>query len=69
MWNQIKTHQKDQFQGAVKFIAPRSTPLATIFEELEKLKSEVDIDGYTVNQATLEQIFLTMTKSQRSSDT
>ena len=68
MPNSYSNHKKDKFQGAVKFIAPRSTPLAVIFEKLEKLKELIEIGGYTVNQATLEQIFLTMTKNQRSSN-
>ena len=59
---------KDKFQGAVKFVASRDTPLADIFEQLEKLKADLPIGGYTVNQATLEQIFLSLTKYQKSSD-
>ena len=59
---------KDKFQGAVKFVASRDTKLADIFEQLESLKMDLPIGGYTVNQATLEQIFLSLTKYQKSSD-
>ena len=40
--------------------------LADIFEKLEKLKLTYSdkISGYTVNQPTLEQIFLKLTKQQ-----
>ena len=38
--------------------------LADLFEALEKLKGKV-IESYTVHQATLEQIFLDLTRSQR----
>ena len=34
---------KDKFQGAMKFLANRDTGLATIFEKLEEIKSEMDI--------------------------
>jgi len=40
--------------------------LADLFEHLEELKQQKIISSYTVNQTTLEQIFLRLTKHQSS---
>jgi len=38
--------------------------LGDIFDDLENLKNENEIYGYTVHQVTLEQIFLKLTDEQ-----
>jgi len=43
-------------------------PLGDIFESLEKLKNNNMLNGYTVNQSTLEQIFVALTEDQRASE-
>ena len=40
--------------------------LAELFDQLEQLKQQNLISSYTVNQTTLEQIFLRLTKNQRT---
>ena len=34
---------RDKFQGSMKFIAQQNIGLATIFERLEELKTEINI--------------------------
>ena len=52
----------------MKFTPVGDVPLADIFEGLENLKQNGAISGYTVHQATLEQIFLTLTDNQKVND-
>ena len=56
------------FQCSLKLRPNADIPLGDIFEGLENLKGKNMLTGYTVHQATLEQIFLTLTQDQRSSD-
>ena len=48
-----------------KLVTSQSMSLAELFEHLEQLKKQNIISSYTVNQTTLEQIFLRLTKAQR----
>ena len=49
----------------MKFQPEDNILLGDIFEALEELKSNKTVTGYTVHQATLEQIFLDLTENQQ----
>jgi ABC-type multidrug transport system ATPase subunit len=47
--------------GRIKFRLPKSTlSLAQIFREMETVKSQMGIEDYSINQTSLEQIFLSI---------
>ncbi|KAK3101854.1 hypothetical protein FSP39_006814 [Pinctada imbricata] len=51
--------------GYLDFQIPYAdVPLAKIFGTMEKAKAKYHVDDYSVHQTTLEQVFLTFTKSQ-----
>jgi len=52
----------------LKFRPNDGIPLGDIFESLEKLKTSNMLNGYTVHQSTLEQIFLALTEDQRAAE-
>lgn len=58
----------DEHECSLKFRPNDGIPLGDIFEGLEKLKNSNMLNGYTVHQSTLEQIFLALTEHQRASD-
>ena len=50
--------------GRVKFRIPKNVmSLAAIFKIMEQHKKALDIEDYSINQATLEQIFLSIARS------
>jgi len=55
------------YQNTMK-IRTQDMKLAEIFEFLERLKLQGLLTSYIVNQTTLEQIFLRLTKDQKSAD-
>ncbi|KAL8603343.1 hypothetical protein ACOMHN_039706 [Nucella lapillus] len=59
------TQKFDDHQGYVHFQVPdASVPLSEVFEAMEKARSELGVEDYSVHQTTLEQIFLTFTRTQ-----
>lgn len=54
-------------QGYLHFqIKDASIPLAKVFDAMEKVKDQFNIEDYSVNQTTLEQVFLGFTRDQTS---
>ncbi|OWF51666.1 ATP-binding cassette sub-family A member 3-like [Mizuhopecten yessoensis] len=52
-------------QGYLHFQIPDANiPLARVFEAMEQVKDQFDIEDYSVNQTTLEQVFLGFTRNQ-----
>ena len=41
-----------------------SIPLSQVFAAMERAKSELGVEDYSVHQTTLEQVFLTFTRAQ-----
>ncbi|XP_060066261.1 phospholipid-transporting ATPase ABCA3-like [Ylistrum balloti] len=58
-------------QGYLHFQIPDANiPLARVFDAMEKVKDQFNIEDYSVNQTTLEQVFLGFTRNQTApSDT
>ena len=55
----------DNHQGYLDFQIPDAdVPLAQVFGAMERAKNEYHVEDYSVHQTTLEQVFLTFTKSQ-----
>lgn len=50
-------------QNTIRCSCPKSVKMSSLFSVLETLKSEEKITGFTVNQATLEQIFMQLTRT------
>ncbi|KAG5670265.1 hypothetical protein PVAND_000542 [Polypedilum vanderplanki] len=76
--NALKEFVKTEFEGAVlkeeyydllTFHVPsHELKWSEIFGILENAKSRLNIEDYSITQATLEQIFLSFTKYQRQTD-
>lgn len=55
----------DDHQGYIHFQVPsNTTSLADVFEIMESTKLNLQVEDYSVHQTTLEQVFLTFTRSQ-----
>jgi ATP-binding cassette subfamily A (ABC1) protein 3 len=55
----------DNQQGYLEFRIPIPTlSLAKLFKEMEKTKTEYNVEDYSVHQTSLEQVFLAFTRGQ-----
>ncbi|XP_044750000.1 phospholipid-transporting ATPase ABCA1-like isoform X2 [Coccinella septempunctata] len=50
------------------YIKDRDAKWSQLFGTLEKAKAELDIEDYSIGQASLEQVFLTFTKQQKTQE-
>lgn len=57
----------DDHQGYVHFQIPdNNIALGRVFGEMERAKSQFNIEDYSVHQTTLEQVFLSFTRHQEA---
>lgn len=57
----------DDHQGYLHFQIPDANiPLAKVFGAMEDIKGQFNIEDYSVNQTSLEQVFLGFTRNQKA---
>ncbi|KAL5250662.1 hypothetical protein ACHWQZ_G016406 [Mnemiopsis leidyi] len=61
---------EEEHQGLLQYIIPKAYNVtwASIFSLIERHKTAIGIEDYSVSQTTLEQVFLSFAKSQRGED-
>jgi len=61
---------KDVHHGLVQYHVPRSSSvsLAALFAAMEEIRGQFSVEDYSVNQTTLEQVFINLARSQRPPD-